>query len=439
MARFIIVLLILAFIFSLATQQPAQAQIKSEQAGTVLHPTGEVFTRLGKLIDSQTLNGLTGDYYVKATGLLSETDFSAIQKKLGPIVGNVPGGLVFEGSPPYYVSFASHELIPLPFWPQNATHLLGITLDGKKGFVNENGNKGASLLIDFNTGALTSYPTTDPRSSPDADWIILPGQSTNAAIARNIATAKDIPLCSPYISTYRWSLDSTKLLAINGGEQVVYITDLSAGNCTLVKLPGLDWNTEVLISPDNRKLIIVLPGDRQTGANGRLMTANLDGSGQKKIADLPFAGRESANVSLVSPDGSAVYVDGYVVDIYSGDYATTPYKAIGWLKGPPPANVVRNLQISVEPRQAERGKRFKFSMVGGPIGQEITWYLSRLPDRQPAILKNIMRVDNNGSLNDNQKDFGFDTDLATEAGDYYIMVYIGDKKIGSGSFTITEP
>ncbi len=437
--RLIIVLLIVALLYSFTSTQPAQPQIPSRQEGTVLYPTVQVFTRAGQPIDLQNLNKLSGDYYVRATSLLSEIDFSIIQTQLRPIFANVPGGLVFEGSPPYYIAFASHETIPLSYWPQNATHLLGITLDGKKGFVDENGNDGVSLSIDFNTGALVSYPTKDPRPSSNTGWIILPGLSTNAAIVRNIGTGKDAPLCSPYNSTYRWSHDSTKILAINGSEQVVYITDVRAGNCTLVKLPGLDWHTEVLISPDNRKLIIILSGDKQAGTNGRLMTANLDGSGQKKISDLPFSGRESPQVSLVSPDGSAVYVEGYVVDMASGDYAKSPHTAIGWLKEPPPTGIIRNLQVSVEPRQAERGTRFRFNMVGGPIGQEVTWYLSRLPDRQSAILKNTFRVDNNGTLNDNQKKFGFDTDLATEAGDYYIMVFIGDQKIGSGSFTVTEP
>ena len=440
MDRFFIVLLIIAFVYSFSTLQPAQPQIPSEPGGAVLHPTGQAYTKSGKLIDVNELDKKDGDFYVKATSLLSQTDFTIIQKNLSKIVGNVPGGLVFDGTPPYYQAFSSHAIVPLSFWPENAKHLLGITLDGKKGFVDENENKGASFKIDFSTGELTSYPTLDPRSSPDAAWIVLPGLSTNSAVARNTLEAgADVPLCSPYTSTYRWSHDSKKLLAINGSEHLVYIIDMPTGNCSLVKLSGLDWNTEVLIAPDNQSLVIVLPGDKQNGVNARVMTAAIDGSSQKKISDLPTAGRNSSDISLVSPDGSSVYVDGYVVDLKTGDYAPTPAKAIGWLKSPPPSDVMHNLQISVDPLKAERGTRFRFKMVGGPIGQEITWYLSRLPDKQNAISKNILRIGSNGALDDSQKTFGFDTELATEAGDYYVMVYIGEKKIGSGTFTITEP
>ena len=436
--RLLIIWLVIALLFSLSLLPPAHPQIPNEPGGTTVHSGTPVGVRLGKAIDPLDDN-VVGDYYVRAVGLLLDTANPHLPSEKNIDTVSIPGGLVFEGSPPYYESFSSHEIIPLPNWPQSATKLLGITTDGTKGFVNENHDDSDSFLIDFSTGALTSFPTTDPRPSPNGKWIILPGLSTGSAIMRNIDTGQEVPLCSPLSGPYRWSMDSTKLLSINGIDHVVFITDLNTGNCKLVKISGLDWNTEVLMRPDDQQFYIILPGSGQTGTDGWLMTANLDGSGATKKSDLPFYGREPNSVALVSPDGTSVYVDGYVVDVASGDYARTPARALAWLKASPPSGVVRSLQIDVNPSRGERGTRFRFSMAGGPIEQEITWYVSRTSDKKSPLVSSTLHLDQTGSLDDQQKEFGFDTGLPTDAGDYFILVYIGDKKIGSGSFSVIEP
>ena len=254
---------------------------------------------------------------------------------------------------------------------------------------------------------------------------------------QNIQTGEQISLCSPQNNRYRWSRDSSKLVAVDGNDQLVYLIDIPSGNCSQFKLPGLDWGTEVLLSPDNQQLIIFLSGSFNSMMKSQLLVANIDGTGIKKIADMPFYDHEGG--TLLSPDGNAIYAEGYVISTRTGNFVKTLYPAIAWLDSAPPSAAPRNVQLTVDPPQGPRGTRFSFSLAGGPAKQEVTWAVSRSTEIEPGAAYNKINLDETGSLTDAQGQFGFDTGLSTDAGTYYLLVLIANEKIGTASFTVTEP
>gem|GEM_PF-6190189 len=377
-----------------------------------------------------------GDYYVAAIGLLSLVGNPGVDSKLNSIAGQVPGGLLYEGTPPFFMPFTSRDSMSLPNWPQTASKLIGITLDGTRGMVNENYNNAKTFFIDFSTGALTPWESDTPYPSPDLKWIVDPYGSQTLAI-QNVQTGQQIPLCSPQNNKYRWSRDATILLAVDGNDQLVYLIDVPSGNCRQFNLPGVDWDTDVLLSPDHQQLIIILPGSSLSMEKSQLLVANIDGTGIKKIADLPFYDYD--NTALLSPDGNALYAEGYVVSTRTGNFARTLYHAVAWLDEPPPSSSLANLHLIVNPPQGPRGTRFSFSLSGGPSGQEVAWLVTRTTEREQGMAYNISALDGTGSLNDTQGQFGMNTGLSEEAGTYYLLVYIANEKIGMASFTITEP
>lgn len=409
------------------SNQPSPAQQQIDQASTMV---SNLTSDADKAISM-------GDYYVAAINLLSLLGNPGIELKLASISSYVPGGLLIQGDPPAFMSFTSRDTQPLPNWPQTASKLLGITLDGNRGVVNEDYNNVASFFIDFATGELTRLESIDPHPSPDLKWMILTDLYTGA-IAHNVETDEQIPLCSPWSSPYHWSRDSSKVVAIDGTEQIVFIIEIPSGICNQVKLPGLDWDTEVMVSPDNQ-LLIILPGSYGAQKKGQLLVANIDGTGIKKIADLPFMGRSVDSKALISPDGSAIYIEGFMVSTRTGNYAQTLFPAIAWLNNGPPAPSSRKVEIIVDPQQGPRGTRFSFSLTGGLGGQEITWLVSKTPDMEQGASCNTIILDGSGKMNDLQMQFGFDTGITTEAGVYYFLVYIGNVKISSATFTVTEP
>lgn len=420
----IIIALILFITLACLSSTPSPAEQQIEQAETMV-------VNLSADIDKAIADG---DYYVAAINLQKLLGNPGIDTKINSIASHLQGGLLYQGTPPYYMSFISRDAQPLPNWPQTASKLLGITLDGRRGMVNEDYNNVDSFFIDFQTGSMTRYESLEPRPSPDFKWTI----STNlyeGAIAHNVETGQQVPLCSPWSSPYRWNRDSTKVVAIDGTKQIVYIMDIPSGNCKEVNLPGLNWETEVLLSPNNQQLIILLTGSFTSVTKSQLLVANVDGTGVKKIADMPFYG----SGMLLSPDGSAIYADGYVVSTRTGNFAKTLHPAIAWLDSAPPSSAPRTVQLSVEPPQGPRGTRFSFRLTGGPAGQEVAWLVSRSTDREQGMAYNETNLDNTGSLTDTQGQFGFDTGLSTEAGTYYVLVYIANEKIGMASFAITEP
>lgn len=376
-----------------------------------------------------------GDYYVAAINLLSLLGNPGIDTKLNSIAGQVPGGLLYEGTPPFYMPFTSRDAQPLPNWPQTAGKLLGITLDGRQGMVNENYNNVETFFIDFSTGSLTAWGSDTPYPSPNLNWIVDPYGSETLAI-QNVQTGQLIPLCSPQNNHYRWSRDSATLVAVDGNDQLVYLIDVPSGNCRQFNLPGVDWDTDVLLSPTNQQLIIILPGSSVSMDKSQLLVSNMDGTAIKKISNLPFYNYD--DTALLSPDGNAIYAEGYVVSTRTGNYARTLNKAIAWLDNAPPSSALDKVQLTVDPTQGPRGTRFSFSLTGGPAGQEVAWLVARTTEREQgmAYIKTIL--DATGSLSDTQGQFGMDTGLSDEAGTYYLLVYIANEKIGMVSFTITE-
>jgi len=422
----IIATLILLISLACLSSTPSPADQQIEQAKTMV-------TNMSADADKAIADG---DYYVAAINLLTLLGNPGIDTKLNSIASHVPGGLLYEGKPPYYTSFTSRDAQPLPNWPQTASKLLGITLDGRRGIVNEDYNNVATFFIDFPTGSVTRWESDTPYPSPNLEWIVDPYGSQTLAV-QNVQTGEQIPLCSRQNNRYRWSRDSSKLVAVDGNDQLVHIIDIPSGNCSQFKLSGLDWGTEVLLSPNNRQLIIILAGSFNSVTKSQLLVANVDGTGVKKIADMPFYDHDSA--TLLSPDGNAIYAEGYVVSTRTGNFAKTLNNAIAWLDSAPPSSAPRTVQLTVEPPQGPRGTRFSFKLTGGPAGQEVAWLVSRSTEREQGMAYNETNLDDTGSLTDTQGQFGFDTGLSTEAGTYYVLVYIANEKIGTASFKITEP
>jgi hypothetical protein len=199
----------------------------------------------------------------------------------------------------------------------------------------------------------------------------------------------------------------------------------------------VDWDTDVLLSPNNQQLIIILPGSYTSMEKSQLLVSNMDGTGIKKISDLPFYNYDYT--ALLSPDGNAIYAEGYVVSTRTGNYARTLYKAIAWLDNAPPSSALDGVQLTVDPTQGPRGTRFSFNLTGGPANQEVTWLVAQTTEREQNMAYNKTILDATGALNDTQGQFGLDTGLSDAAGTYYLLVFIGDEKIGMASFTITEP
>jgi len=408
--------------------QPSAAQQQIDQAKTMV---AGLTTETQQQIQD-------GDYYVAAVNLQTLLGNPGVDELIQQVAPYTPGGLVMEGMPPFYVAFANRDAVALPNWPQNGLALLAIKSDGSQGVVREEYNSVSSFRLDFTTGAWTPYDVYDPNPSPDLQWA-LHLDLWDGAYAYNVETGETIQLCSPYNNNYRWSRDSKRLVATDGNDQSVYIIDLPSGNCQQITLPGLDWDTDVLPSPDNEHLIIILPGSYGAQEYAQLLVSNLDGTGIKKIADLPFAGRDISGVTLVAPDGSAIYIDGYVISTRTGRYARTLWKAVVWLDYAPPTAVARQVTLTVTPENGPRGTRFAFRLEGAPAGQEIAWFVSTSAQWVESLGYEIAEIGPDGILTDAEGQFGWDTGLSTNAGTYYVSVMIDKQIIASAAFEVTEP
>ena len=137
--------------------QPSAAQQQIDQAKTMV---AGLTTETQQQIQD-------GDYYVAAVNLQTLLGNPGVDELIQQVAPYTPGGLVMEGTPPFYVAFANRDAVVLPNWPQNGLALLAIKSDGSQGVVREEYNSVSSFRVDFATGAWTPYDVYDPKPSPD--------------------------------------------------------------------------------------------------------------------------------------------------------------------------------------------------------------------------------------------------------------------------------
>lgn len=381
---------------------------------------------------------VSGDEYLAAVGLLPLYGQPLVDAKISRVAGAVPGGFVYEGIPPYFVSFVSPEKIPLANWPRFSSQLLAISLDGTRALVNDSRNEAKEYVLDIATGNLELFQVAGTPSRHSLEWVVSPVQGENLVI-QNTRTQEKLALCAPANSHYRWSRDSAYLVATDGDTSMVYIINIPSTECEKVKLADLDWNAEVLLTPSAQTLVIILPGAYGSSKKSVLMTANRDGTGIKKVAELPSTGRAPGSEAILSPDGEALYLDGYLISLVSGAYVATGGNVIAWLSSPPPSAILRDIQLNVVPESGERGTKFAFEMTGLPVGQEVSWVILRDTTAEQGVVMVTRRVDGTGTITAGKDDFYFKTGLGTEAGIYYLIVYQGVEQVGLKVFSVTEP
>lgn len=379
-----------------------------------------------------------GDEYVAAMALLPLTDEPLVTAKISRIAAAVPGGLLYDGNPPYFVSFVSPEKIPLANWPHFANKLQAITLDGSRAIISDSHGQSRQYILNVYSGDLELLQAQGTPARHSLEWVVNPAQEDNLTI-QNTRTLEKITLCAPANSHYRWSRDASTLVATDGGTSMVYIINIAANGCEKIKLADLDGKTEVLLSPDGQTLVIILPGTYGSSKKSVLMTARRDGTGIKKVAELPATGRVAGSEAIISPDGQALYLDGFMVSLSSGAYAMVGGNVIAWLDSPPPGAMPRNIQLTVSPQSGERGTKFIFEMSGLPVGQEVSWVVLRDDNPGQGGTFITKRVEDGGRLTAEKDNFYFNTGLATEAGTYYLIVYEGEQKVGLAVFSVTEP
>lgn len=380
-----------------------------------------------------------GDYYVAAIHLLTLLGNPGIDEKIQSITGKVSGGLMMESSPPYFNSFLLRDGLQVPNWPENVSRILQVSPDGAGAIIRSNYDNVHSFFLEFATGAMTELDNYEPRPSPDLNWLIYTDLYDGAKI-QNRPKGTETDLCVPYNSVFRWSSDSKTLIVNTGESQTVVLIDIPSLSCQEVQIPGLDWGTDVLYSNTTHQFTLILPGSYSAQKPAELLVANADGSSIKKITDLPVMDHDNHSPTFLSPDGTTLYLDGYVVSTLSGTYAKTIGNAIAWVSGPPPANALPPIQLSVSPIEGPRGTRFSFSLLNGPPSQEVVWYIDDFnQENQDQVGSQRPELDAQGSLNDLNHEFGFDTGLQTEAGIYYLHVLISNQEIAQVEFRITEP
>ncbi len=362
------------------------------------------------------------------------------QSYLQQIAAHVPGGLITDGNPGTYYPFARAETVPMPHWPQDANHLVAASVDGQRGIFTKMYNNVETFIVDFASGTMVHYDQLEPIPSPNLDLTIRQDFSKDARVY-DFRSQQETKLCAPYNSGFYWTRDSRTVVGVDGNTQTVYIIDTQSGTCPSAHIAGVVWDVEVFTSPDAQNLWIITPGSFSSQTKGQLLTAKPDGTGIKKVADLPFKGRKSKR-SLIAPDGSAIYVEGYLVSTRSGMAIPSASNAVAWVERDPPFAAPAQIKLTSSPSEGQRGTRFTFRLQGGPAGQEISWAVNTKPG-QPynsyPVASGKALLDQTGSLSDTNKQFGWSTDINTNATAYYLTVYINTRPIAEIPLKVTEP
>lgn len=423
----VIILISIACITSSKTPSPADEQIKAGETMVV---------GLSSDIDAAIVNG---DYFVAAINLQKLFGNPGVDEKMESIAKFIPGGLIMEGTPPQFISFTDRSGIEIPNWPQNVSGIQNISPDGKTAMIHETYDNVHSFILTFSDGSLREIDLFETNTSPDQIWGV-DRYASNTPSLVNFLTGERKDICSPQNNMLTWSSDSRTLVAMDGNSHSVHLINIPSMDCTEVSLPGLEWDNTVLFSPQTQQLVIILPGSFSAQKHGELLVANSDGSNIKKISDLPIMGREVEGRTFLSPDGSTLYIDGFIVSTKTGAYAKPMGNAIAWVEDPISTSAISDVQLLVSPKSGPRGTRFSFTLTGSSPNQEIVWFVTQSSesslDQQAYIISNL---NSTGGLTDVDGQFGFDTGLQNSAGDYFLHVYIAPAEIASAKFTITEP
>jgi hypothetical protein len=396
----------------------------TSQPSSTLSPS--MSSQLDELVKNQ-------DFYLAAslarTILSEDPNNEQVKNLLQAIAGYIPGG--FAVSSGVYYPFNSAESIT--FVSGLHGDLAQVSPDGQRGLIINGENHDQYSIINFSDGSFVKMdegiPSTDLTRVELLD--MTSGIYFTPTKIKNIynGSIQEID-CSAYTSSDTWSQNSRFIIS---GDLIV---DTQSGSCRKINIPGLSGTVLV----DEEKMWIVLWGDFTSMEQGQLFTANIDGSGLKKITDLPIHGRDWHDArTFLAPDSSAIYLsEGFLVSTRTGQVVNAIPNAIGWLETNPTTSNVRQARLTIQPKSGSRGTRFSFSLDGGEPGMEV---VMRIDPGDNAGLP-LYFVDDNGRIVDDPNySFGMNTDINTSAGTYTVTIfaYPDQRPIAVATFTVTEP
>jgi hypothetical protein len=380
-----------------------------------------------------------GDYYNAAAilrNILStQPDNQEAQQQFAQIAGRVQGGLTTGRG---YFPLGPEPAVSMPYLPMDTNRIVGVSLDGQRALLIKTYNNSTIDLLNLATGSLETYIETQHAiPSPDlAHYIetfsgrILYGWPANQVVS-------DLP-CIVGNADVLWMRDGKTITGVDGNTSTVAWYELDTGRCQSISVPGVGWGTDVI--KDGDRLYIITPGDYRSQNYGDLFIANLDGSGLTKLADLPIAGRDDTP-ALLSPDGSAVYVNGLMISTRTGRISQSIEGVIGWIDAPFPEEKPYQVTLSVTPSEGPRATRFSFRVQGGLGGQEVYWAVNPSPNMAMAtgaMVAEYTNLDQNGSRDDSHGKYGWNTDINTEAQEYYLTIYVNRAPVGEVGFRVVE-
>jgi len=349
------------------------------------------------------------------------------------IAGHVSGGLAV-GSGVYY-PFSSAESITFVSGLHGA--LVRVSPDGQRGLIVNGENQDIYSIVNLSDGSFMKIDKGIP--STDLTRVELYESPTKI---KNISDGEIQEIdCSNYTSHDTWSQDSRFIIS---GDLIV---DTESSSCRNINVPGLSGTVVV----DGEKMWIVLPGNYQDVVKGQLFEANIDGSSLRKLADLPFTGRDDGSRTFLAPDSSAIYLsEGLLVSTRTGQIVSAVPNAIGWLETNPIIANIKQPQLTIQPESGPRGTLFSFSLEGGEPGLEVA--MSIEPTSGGGMP--IYFFDDNGKIEDDPNapsdafstTFGMPTDINTASGIYTVKIYASPNPnqpdlnpMSVATFTVTGP
>ncbi|MCI0563925.1 MAG: hypothetical protein MN733_36080 [Nitrososphaera sp.] len=402
------------------------------QYGTIDETAGQTHAANISALEEASQAIAEGDYYVAAsivrTVLASEPDNEQALSLIQQLSNYTTGSLVTGGRSGVYYPFSSAET--LPFIAELKGDLRAVSLDGQVGFITTGS---ATFLLDFRNGSFTHIDA--PRSStfllpdflsPDFTKLIKFDPTWGSFVGiYDVRSGSEIFTsgCASGPGVLQWMRNSRFLTGVDGSRSSVALIDTLSNTCRIVQIPGLGYESAVVIAPDESQLFIVTPGNFTAVDYAELFATNVDGTGIRRIAEVPVLGREETRI-LLAPDGSAIYFpEGYMISTRTGRVGSAIGGAIAWVDTAPPQAVLPQPQIIVTPPEGPRGTRFSFQMVGGLPGLEVSF----------AVL------DANGEFTSGGLFAEMNTDINTPAGQYTVQVYADGDVLASATFLVTEP
>lgn len=381
------------------------------------------------------------DYYLAASiarvVLQKEPTNKQVVEFLQRISDRVSGGLVVGGRSGIYHPFGRADTVT--FIEGLGGDLVGISPDGRRGLIQ---NRDTYSVMNFADSRIASLDRGKP--SPDLNKVemfdIGAGIVFQPMKIKNVLNGRIREIgCTAYDHMDRWMRDSRLITQI--GNEGIIIVDTESGTCRSVKVPGLSRGNVSAALTDGQRIWIVLPGSFSSVKDGQLFVVNMDGSGLRKITDLPIRGRQRDSREFLSPDSSAIYLsEGLMVSTRTGRVVEAIGNAVGWVESDPLRASVKGAQLTVQPRSGPRGTRFVFQLEGGEPGMEVALSIKRGNDFVDGGW--VYWVDSNGRITDSPNyQFGYKTGINTATGTYTATIVSTKSRmtIATVNFIVAEP